>query len=612
MKGLRARLLLVVLLPTIPALLLALNTNLEQRRYGRAKAGVDALRLVQGVAASQNALIETARGHFNALTKFPQAFGNDFSTFEKFFGTMCKIYPDYTDFGIVETNGALISSSFGLRGETNVAERLDFKGVLKTHDLYVGEYQPSNNLSKASLPLGYPLLDQKGRLVRVIYGALDLAVLNRALVKATLPEGGVAEVFDRNGHVLAQIPAAQESVGNSCLGSELFTSIVRQVEGIGEMKGLDGATRLYAFTALRVKDAPNLFVSVGIPTSLAYSESKQTLLFNLIMLCAVALLALLAAWRYADAYILQPIQALVSSTRRVGSGDLSARTGIAHASADLQELAQAFDEMAGGLEKKRVEMEQAQGEIRRLNATLEGRVAERTAQLAELNRQLEAFSYSVSHDLRAPLRHIAAYLVLLQHESGSSFTAEARNFLGNISGSITRMNDLVEGLLDFARTSREELRREHVAMNELVQEVQREMTRDTDGRDIRWEIESMPEVFVDRTMFKQVWTNLLANAVKYTRECKQAKIKVGCRNQPDQVEFYVNDNGAGFDMKYVDKLFGVFQRLHPADAFEGTGIGLANVHRIVSRHGGQTWAEGAINQGATFWFSLPKDASKPL
>ncbi len=608
--GLRARLLLLVLLPTIPALLLALYTNIEQRRFGTAKAGKDALKVVQIVASGQNGLLEATRGHLSGLAKFPQAYGSDSSTFEKFFATMCKVYSDYTDFGIVETNGSLISCAHGLKGQTNLANRLDFQRVIKARALAVGEFRQEDNFSKPSLPIGYPLLDKSGGLVRVVYAALDLAVLNRDLAQAPLPEGGVAEVFDSTGHVVGRHPGQQRWVGTRQADSALFATMSREGEGIAEMQGLDGTSRLYAFTTLRSGPEANLFLAVGIPASLAYSETKHMLVFNLSILCAVASLALFAAWIYGDRYILNPISALLSTVRRVGAGDLSARTGIGSAPGELHQLVGAFDEMATNLQQQRAEMEGAQAEIRRLNATLEGRVAERTAQLAELNRQLEGFSYSVSHDLRAPLRHMGAYLDLLRTESGASFTAEAGHFLEQISNSIARMNGLVEDLLAFAKMGREDLRRETVAMAELVDEVQREMKRDTEGRDIRWQIESLPQAFVDRAMLKQVWVNLLANAVKYTRERQHAEISVGCKNLPNELEFYVRDNGAGFDMQHADKLFGVFQRLHTADRFEGTGIGLANVHRIVARHGGRTWAQAEIERGATFWFSIPKDGEQ--
>jgi len=606
--GLRARLLLLVLLPTIPGLLLALYTNLEQRRFATAKVGKDALKLVQVVAAGQNGLIETTRGHLIGLSKYPQAYGSDFSSFEKFFDTMCKVYPDYTDFGIIETNGALISCSVGRKGQTNLAGHLYFQRVLKTRELAVGEYQPPDGQCKVGLPIGYPLRDDKGRLVRVVYATLDLAALSQALAKSQLPEGGVAEVFDSTGHLLARYPDHQEWAGKALVNSPLFMTIARKGEGIAEIEGLRGAAKLHAFTAIRSGANPNFYVSVGIPSSLAYSETKHMLLFNLAVLGAVALLAVMASWTYADRYILRPINALVATTRRVASGDLSARSGVAHASVELVQLVRAFDEMATSLQRQRSEMERAQKEIALLNETLEGRVSERTAQLAELNRQLEAFSYSVSHDLRAPLRHMSGFLAILENDSGSTFTEEGRRFLKQISDAIVRMNTLVEDLLSFSRTSREELRREMVAMTDLVLEVRRELSSGTDARNIRWDIQPLPQAFVDRNMFKQVWTNLLSNAVKYTRPRPQAEISIGCRDHQAETEFYVRDNGAGFDMKYADKLFGAFQRLHSPKEFEGTGIGLANVQRIVARHGGKTWAQGEIDRGATFWFSLPKVA----
>jgi signal transduction histidine kinase len=608
--GLRARLLLLVLLPTIPALLLALYTNIEQRRFGTAKVGKDAFKVVQIVAAGQNGLIEATTRHLIALSKLSRAYDTNSSGLEKFFITARKALSDYTDFGIIETNGSLVSCSFGLKGQTNFANGLHFQRVLKTRGPAVGEFQPGDSFSKPSLPIGYPLIDTNGNLVRVLYGALDVAAINHALGQAPLPDGGVAEVFDSTGHILGRYPDPEHWVGKSRADSELFRTISGKSEGIAELPGLDGLPRLHAYTTLSNGPQPNLFLAVGIPASLAYAETKHLLLLNLTILCVVASLALLAAWIYGDRYILNPINALLSSARRVGSGDLTARTGIPRASGELRQLLRTFDEMAKSLQQQRSEMQHAQEEISRLNATLEGRVAERTAQLAELNRQLEGFSYSVSHDLRAPLRHMGAYLDLLRTEVGSSFSQEATHFLEQISKAIARMNDLVEDLLEFAKMSREELRRESVAMADLVDEVKKEMKRDTEGRDIRWDIEPLPEAFVDRAMFKQVWVNLLSNAVKYTSERQHAEISVGCTQHPTEMEFYVKDNGAGFDMQYADKLFGVFQRLHKTDRFEGTGIGLANVHRIVGRHGGKIWAKSQVEQGATFWFSLPKSGKR--
>jgi PAS domain S-box-containing protein len=257
----------------------------------------------------------------------------------------------------------------------------------------------------------------------------------------------------------------------------------------------------------------------------------------------------------------------------------------------------------------------ADREIFRLNAELERRVQERTAQLEAANKELESFSYSVSHDLRAPLRHVSGYLEILGERASPVLDEESKRYLGTASKAAVKMGALIDDLLTFSRIGRTELRKGPVDVRQLVEEVRTELSAETAGRSIEWRIGELPPVAADRQLMKLVITNLLSNAVKFTRQRTQAKIEIGTVPPAPGSEgetFFVKDNGAGFDMKYVGKLFGVFQRLHTVEEFEGTGIGLANVKRILQLHGGNVWAEAEVDGGATFYFSFHSEAKGSL
>ena len=248
---------------------------------------------------------------------------------------------------------------------------------------------------------------------------------------------------------------------------------------------------------------------------------------------------------------------------------------------------------------------QAEDEIQQLNAELEQRVRKRTEQLELANRELEAFSYSVSHDLRAPLRHINGFVEILQ-STNHNLDEESRGFLNTIADSARQMGKLIDDLLAFSRMGRTELRSAPVKLDTILNEALQELRSDTQGRDVQWKMEPLPEVQGDAAMLRQVFINLISNALKYSRAKLPAVIEVNAIERAEEYVISVRDNGVGFDPAYAHKLFGVFQRLHAAHEFPGTGIGLAIVRRVVARHGGKVWAEGEVGRGATFYFSLPK------
>jgi len=258
----------------------------------------------------------------------------------------------------------------------------------------------------------------------------------------------------------------------------------------------------------------------------------------------------------------------------------------------------------------------------RLLEELEQRVQERTAQLEIANHELEAFSYSVSHDLRAPLRAMSGFSRILSEDYETQMPPEATRYLGLIDQNAGQMGELIDDLLRFSRLSRQQLNKQSVTMDEMVRQVLEELQAVQEGKEVEITIGKLPECQADPALLKQVWVNLLSNALKFTRKCGAAKIEVGYLPHPKLPAaltgtdpaakfegngggaYFVKDNGVGFDMQYVNKLFGVFQRLHRAEDYEGTGVGLAIVQRVIHRHGGRVWAEAEVDKGATFYFTL--------
>jgi PAS domain S-box-containing protein len=253
----------------------------------------------------------------------------------------------------------------------------------------------------------------------------------------------------------------------------------------------------------------------------------------------------------------------------------------------------------------------AEQEIHQLNEELEQRVQKRTAQLEAANQELESFSYSVSHDLRAPLRAVDGFSRILLKDYAGGLDAEGRRLLDIIRANTQKMGQLIDDLLAFSRLGRRQMKATDLDMNRLVRGVVAELQETLEGRTVQWDVQPLQQTRADRALMRQVWVNLLGNALKFSRLRETATIEVGCRSEGDEDIYYVKDNGVGFDMQYAHKLFGVFQRLHREEEFEGTGVGLALVQRIVERHGGRIWAEGRVNDGATFSFSLPHRPASP-
>lgn len=252
------------------------------------------------------------------------------------------------------------------------------------------------------------------------------------------------------------------------------------------------------------------------------------------------------------------------------------------------------------------ERKQYEKTILSINNELEAKVKKRTAELEASNKELESFSYSVSHDLRAPLRHINGYVDLLNEKFKTELPEKAQHYLNVISKASKQMGVLIDELLLYSRTGRQELNRSDVNVNELINDILEKFHFELQTRKVEWDIVLMPNIYADYILLKQVWGNLIDNALKYSRNNEITRISIGYHEDTEKYTFFIKDNGVGFNMKYAGKLFGVFQRLHSQTEFEGTGIGLATVQRIIHKHNGKVWCEAELDQGAQFYFTIPK------
>jgi signal transduction histidine kinase len=307
----------------------------------------------------------------------------------------------------------------------------------------------------------------------------------------------------------------------------------------------------------------------------------------------------------ADRYITKPApaQVLLDAIRESCTVAARQRRRSKPLPEELATLREYSDALVRKLEERNAELVQARKDLTQFNQELEQKVDERTAELERTKRSLESFAYTVSHDLRAPMRHITAFSQLVLDEPSNTLTDRSRQHLILTAGAAGKMERMIEGLLRLASLGKAGLQLATVDLSRLVEEARREL--EPDNREIDWHIDPLPKVVADPTLLSQVFTNLLSNARKFTRDRPVARIEVGSRpGQAGEVEVFVRDNGAGFDGQYAKKLFGVFQRMHTEKQFEGTGIGLATVQAIVEQHGGKVWAEGEVDQGATFYFTL--------
>ena len=598
--SIRVRLLLLILFATLIPALVSVFHFVERRDAEIAEA---AHRLSAEAGRVAHELKDMVRG--TAQLHYGLSRARDFDRPDKaacsiFLNDVLKEHPQYTGILTILPDGNLFCDSLRTGRKLNLIDRRYFQTVMKPDAPPLAVEPAFGRLTGiAVMQVAYAVRNETGEPRFVLLASLNLEEFMRSRAK-TLPfSGAVIALMDSKGTVLSWNPEGGKLRGTSIADTPLARFALNgRGENVQQDITFGGVSRIWAVSDLPEFPEAGLRVLVGVARTDLLTVANRNLKQSLTALAVVLLLVVVGAWALSEMGIRRQIARINAAVTRFSGGDFSARIGHPYPRGEIGGLMAALDHDFGLIQEQREVIEQ-------LNTDLERRVTERTAQLAATNRELESFAYSVSHDLRMPLRHIDGYIELLAGESQGRLTGEAQRYLQVVTDASRKMGQLIDDLLAFSRMGRVELIESSVALDALVEETIQAMAPDTGQRNIAWTVQALPVVRGDPVMLRQVFANLLGNAVKYTRPRDPARIEIGSLGEEEgRLILFVRDNGVGFEMKYADKLFGVFQRMHRADQFEGTGIGLANVRRIIARHGGRTWAEATLERGATFYFTL--------
>ncbi|HEX8989515.1 MAG TPA: ATP-binding protein [Rhodocyclaceae bacterium] len=473
------------------------------------------------------------------------------------------------------------------------ADREEFRWPMAHGRSYSGPIRFDRETGEPLMTLAVPFIDGRdGPVKAVLVAELRVRRIWNVMQERHLAPGQEVAVLDADARVIAH---RNPSV---VLRETRLPAMPKEGRGYG----VDGTPAYLVTSSFKVAQQPFVLVAeYAVAQAMAPLQHAGAVIGGVMLLAILTVLAL--AW-FSVRRIVLPIEAVSAAAMAVRRGKLEQRVEVV-GNDEIAELARSFNAMTRELQAALDSQRHAVEEVGQLNQQLERRVAERTAALEASNKELEAFAYSVSHDLRAPLRAIDGFSHIVLDEYGDRLDAEGRKLLASVRSGAERMGQLIDDILALSRMARQEMALVPIELGTLARQVFAELAATAPRRRLHLELAPLPPASGDPVLLRQVLENLIANAIKFTAPRDEAIIEIGGRAGAMENEYFVRDNGVGFDMNYAGKLFGVFQRLHPVRDFEGTGIGLAIVKRIIARHGGRVWAEGKVDAGATVHFTLP-------
>jgi signal transduction histidine kinase len=526
------------------------------------------------------------------------------------------LHPQYANLIICNATGSVLHSAAPIPEDLSV-EKIHapwVEGVVRHGRFTVGKPIMGQITGHWVCVLGYPIQNESGEIAGVLGMSVNLEQVQAPTTSVNLPPNSTICIVDKDGTVIARSTDSEKWVGKAARGTKIVDHVLSHFEGNVTAIGLDGMEKIYGFTTL---PKVGWHIYVGIPTEFAFAASRANVL-RATMVAAVVLGFVVVLVLLVGALINEPILALSRAATTAAEGKLDTTVPVSGPT-EIARVAEEFNRMVAVRRQKEME-------IKKLNAELEKRVQERTAELEKAyvaittrsneleaaNKELEAFCYSVSHDLRAPVRTIGGFTKVLIDGYSNQLDKSGKDYLERTGRAVERMAELIDDLLELSRISRSKLACTEVDLTALAAAVSCELKASAPNRPITFNLQSGLVAHGDAGLLRVLMENLLGNSWKFTRKHDAPRIEFGKEQSRGSTVFYVRDNGAGFDMKYANKLFGAFERLHSPGEYEGHGIGLATVQRIVHRHGGHAWGEGRPGEGAIFYFTLPNGKGSGL
>ncbi|MBK9057844.1 MAG: HAMP domain-containing protein [Elusimicrobia bacterium] len=593
--GLRGRLLFIFFLSIGPAVGLIVNEHFRREKTDLEEARGLSLIAAEMAAAEYEKILDTTRQVLMTYAQIDGLRRGGRVEAEKLLRSLQPLHPRFVNVGLTDAKGALLASAVARLDRLGRGVPIEHQRALFSNGFAVGDFQNDTLTGRSVIHCVYPVVGSGGRASRLIFASLDLRGLGFDTKSFARLAGGRLILLDRQGRLLASTDPVLVP-GTTPPWSE---KTLRLFENNQEPKlVVEDGVHLFGRSLLRLWPNPGLSVVYDVSLEVLHRPQHRQMIGGVLSMVSALMFAGFFVSVAGHLFLTRHVGNLIVATERVSRGDMTARTGIRDEPGELGRLARAIDVMAENIGERERSLAAARG-------SLEEQVKERTRELEETNKELETFGYSVSHDLRAPLRAIDGFSQILLNEHAAGLTPEGRRLLGVVVKNTKHMAVLIDDLMVYSKLGRQSVMPGSIDMDELIRDLKLEFTTMQPDRTVTWDIGPLPAAWGDAGMLRQVFYNLLTNALKFTRQTVNPLVRIAGEKVDGTTRYVVRDNGVGFDSNHQRRLFQPFQRLHSAQEFEGTGVGLAIAQRVVVKHGGTIVAESQPQEGATFTVTLP-------